>query len=166
MYRVSFFKEGMLVAIPGRELRFVPDESRPYVHSMNLRIDIDCIIYITDDGVGQSNLPLASQLQQDKYAWVMKSDHKIDQGMPWSNAIAYGVAHNLIPWVKPDLGFLICNSGVTLSHIELWAHYGDCLIKSFDVIELFDETTQKNLHSLRCEEDMDAPACMRKLNFH
>ena len=172
-----------MVAIPGEGLRFLAEENRPYVHSLNLRIDTDRVIYITDCGVGQTILPLASQLEQDKYAWTTKTDSNIDQGMPWSNAMAYGVAHDLVPWVEADLSFLSYHCGVTLSDIELWAHYGDCLIQKLGVTEFFDEVYQIDadlwvqetppttnvIHvdvddALNCLEDLeDKPHCVRKL---
>lgn len=182
MYRVRFFNEGMVVAISGGGLRFLEGENRPYVHSLNLRIDTDRVIYIADCGVGQTILPLASQFQQDEYAWVMKSICTFDQGMPWSNAMAYGVAHDLVPWVEADLRLLTHHSGVSLSDMELMG-YGDCLIQSLDVSDLFDKPTHVDSDSLmqvtpttghivnddledslNCNEVIDdKPLCVRKL---
>jgi hypothetical protein len=184
MYRVRFFNEGMVVAIPGGGLRFLEGENRPYIHSLNLRIDMDRVIYIADCGVEQTILPLASPVQQDEYAWAMKSICTIDQGMPWSNAMAYGVAHDLVPWVETDLRLLTHHSGVTLSDLELWVQYGDCCIQALDVADLFDNPTQMDsdsrvqatptmahninddLDDLKCNEAIeDKPLCIRKLNL-
>lgn len=108
---------------------------------------MDRVIYIADCGVGQTILPLASQFQQDEYAWTMKSICTIDQGMPWSNAMAYGVAHDLVPWVETDLRLLTHHSGVTLSDLELWVQYGDCFIQALEVADLFDKPTQMDSDS-------------------
>lgn len=179
MYRVHFFREGMVVAIPDGGLRFLEGENRPYIHSLNLRIDMDRVIYIADCGVEQTILPLASQFQQDKYAWATKSICTIDQGMPWSNAMAYGVAHDLVPWVETDLRLLTHHSGVTLSDLELWVQYGDCFIQAPGVADLFDKPTQMDSDSrvqatptnddfddFECNEAIeDKPLCIRKLNL-
>ena len=175
----------MVVAIPGRGLRFLEGENRPYVHSVNLRIDTGRVIYIADCGVEQTILPLASQFRQDKYAWTTMSICTIDQGMPWSNAMAYGVAHDLVPWVETDLRRLTHHSGVALSDLELWAQYGDCFFQALGVADLFDKPTQMGSDSLvqetpttghmttdylddllECNEGIDdKPLCVRKLNL-
>lgn len=145
---------------------------------------MDRVIYIADCGVEQTILPLASQFQQDEYAWAMKSICTIDQGMPWSNAMAYGVAHDLVPWVETDLRLLTHHSGVTLSDLELWVQYGDCFIQALDVADLFDNPTQMDsdsrvqatptmahninddLDDFKCNEAIeDKPLCIRKLNL-
>ena len=159
----------MVVAIPGRGIRFVVDECRPYVHSLNLRIETGRVIYISDCGVGQTNLPLASQIHQDEYAWVMKSDCKIDQGMPWSNAMAYGVAHDLIPYEEVDLRFLTLPSGVTLYDVDLWQHWGDCFIQLLGWPKELENqiiSSSDTRDALGCQEAVaNNPAAMRKLNF-
>lgn len=185
MYEVYFFNEGMVVSFPDGRLRFVVDERRPYMYSLNLRVYKGRVIYITDCGVGQSTLPVATQLEQDKYAWLMKSGCQIDQEMPWSNAVAYGVAHNHISWVETDLTLVSHSSGMTLSDIKLWIHHGESFMQSLGVNELFDEPTQMNAqaqatpnavnhinnaldNALKCYEEIDnkPPVCVRKLNLH
>ena len=103
--------------------------------------------------------------------------------MPWSNAMAYGVAHDLVPWAETDLRLLTHHSGVTLSDMELWGQYGDCLIQALDVSDLFDKPTHVDSDSLmqvtpttahivnddledslNCNEVIDdKPLCVRKL---
>jgi len=164
----------MVVTISDGGVRFLEGENRPYKQSLNIRIDTDRAIYIADCGVEQTILPLASQFQQDEYAWAMKSICTVDQGMPWSNAMAYGVAHDLVPWVETDLRLLTHHSGVTLSDLELWVQYGDCFIQALDVTDLFDmQATPTMAHNINddlddfnCNEVIeDKPLCIRKLNL-
>ena len=94
----------------------------------------------------QTILPLASQFEQDEYAWAMMSNCTIDQGMSWSNAMAYGAAHDLVPWVEADLRLLTLYSGACLSDLELWAQYGGALLQALGVSDLFDESGSHASH--------------------
>lgn len=125
--------------MPGGELRFLSGEVRPYVLSFNLFVHKGRVIYISDAGAEHTTLPMASQLEQDEYAWFTMTN---DQMMPWSNAMVYGVIHDLVPWVKPDLDVLTYQRTVTLDVIKTWLECGDCFLESLDVSDLFSNDEQ------------------------
>lgn len=142
-YSVSRFQEGIVVRMSNMAPRFVRGENRPYVHSHNLRLQGDRVVFIEDPE--STTLLVASQMRQDEYFWSL-----FDRVNPMScsNGVVYGIVHGFLPWEEYSPGKMSTYFGVTEAHIETWTLSGASLLEdpyiqlSEDVclLDLFNET--------------------------
>ena len=174
-YRVICCEAGTVVAAPSG-LRLLPGEMRPYTHSPNLRVDRGGrVVYITGRGVESTALPVATQPQQDEYAWAAMGA-RVDKCMPFSNGVVFGVVHDLVPWVQPDAAVL----AGALSTLDFWLLYGDSFLRQMGLGDIFSDPLDgasaggagvhgAGVHvnedtSLECYETI-VPACARRIRF-